>query len=364
MLGPLRTLPLASLVWLFLQLAAFTAASEASGGYERMLLWTRYEAFGEIEGIDKQTDLLSQLVLHKWHKEKGTGPNGQFTYAEFMARIEGDHKDDRRFAKYKDLKAPFSDPGGRTPTIEECDKQLKAVLKDKIKSVNVEAIDDKLIKSAFAPPKTPKKPGNLYDKDDKYNSPYAYLIDRTEGYFQALRIKYKDDADKTVIINRYRDSGNEYLERSATLRFEASKMHLYKQLKDDRTTDPKNLGLNLKDNQIVTILDDEKVEDASGPKIRKSAVAGGPDWINVNIQRTMENAWKDKETKAALRERGFKGATGLKKWADNLGNPLDTIKQAFSDDNYNHFRIHKAMDDAWTKGRMTVGELMACPVKR
>ncbi|KAI8235447.1 hypothetical protein K4K55_004256 [Colletotrichum sp. SAR 10_96] len=308
----------------------------------------------EIEGADKQKYMLPQHTgkgkpsPFPRYANKGTGPNNKLTYGQFQARVEGLEwakmlPEDK--AKYEQLKAPWSDVDGKTPTTYQCVDQLMEMGLNK--QLKVTEFDTTLDNKRFSADYKPKRGGNpsLYNKDDPFNSAYSYFSERVEKQFQDFRSK--DDPKFKAVIEKNNNLGKELLESITTLRAEDKLNHMYKQLQDG-VADEKRKGLGIPKDKIVV--------ESNAP----SKVQNGKPYQNINIAQTMANAWADTKTREELQAKGFKNADDLANWANDLGNPDKTQPQDWSELNKSHFRSAKTWNSGLVKSKMTVAELSKC----
>ncbi|KAF4922467.1 hypothetical protein CGCVW01_v005240 [Colletotrichum viniferum] len=186
----------------------------------------------EIEGADKQKHMLPQHTgkgkpsPFPRYANKGSEPNNKLTYGQFQARIEGLEwakmlPQDK--AKYEQLKAPWSDVDGKTPTTYQCADQLMEMGLNK--QLEVTEFDTTLENKRFSADCKLKRGGNpsLYNKDDPFNWAYSYFSERVEKQFQDFRSK--DDPKFIAVIEKNNNLGKELLESITTLRAEDKLKH-------------------------------------------------------------------------------------------------------------------------------------------
>ncbi|KAK6221225.1 hypothetical protein QIS74_04793 [Colletotrichum tabaci] len=230
----------------------------------------------------------------------GDGEDGKFTFGQFQARIQGINWDPKRMLpedvdKYNSLKAPWSNPDGKTPTIHEVAEQLMELGFNK--QLVVAEFDPTLTNERFhETPKKKSKYPSLYDAADPYRSPYSYFIERVEDQFQSYRAR--GGRQHAAILKKNNDLGREILNCIVTLRREDVMKHLYTQMQDDLDDDLRR-GLNIPKNLIVAKLEEP------------SLVQGGKPYPKLYIDRTMDNAWNDAATRERLEAKGFKSVDQL-----------------------------------------------------
>ncbi|OBR12844.1 hypothetical protein CH63R_05140 [Colletotrichum higginsianum IMI 349063] len=280
----------------------------------------------------------------------GDGEDGKFTFGQFQARIQGINWDPKRMLpedveKYNSLKAPWSNPDGKTPTIHEVAEQLMELGFNE--QLVVAEFDPTLTKERFleapkkeAPKKKAKHP-SLYVAADPYRSPYSYYIERVEEQFQSYRAR--GGRKHAAILKKNNDLGREILECIVTLRREDVMKQLYTQMQDDLDDDLRR-GLEIPKNLIVARLGEP------------SLVPGGKPYPKLYIDQTMDNAWNDAATRERLEAKGFKSVDQLVDWAKKLGNPAETLPQRWTKSNLSHFRAAKTWRWALAKSRSSVDE--------
>ncbi|TKW54853.1 hypothetical protein CTA1_3953, partial [Colletotrichum tanaceti] len=315
---------------------------------------------------------------YRWNK--GSDTDRKYTFGEFQVRIA--KKNWHRFfesekAKYNSLRAPWSDGNSERPTIHEVATRIFNL--GFRQPVHVLDLDSTLGLERFAEePFRELQDPSLWDREDPWKTDFHYYFENLEAEFQHVfrsysrsqpqaqaraqapaswrdvvvgssQVSWRDvvvgssqvvaedsakRAAKLAILKKNHELGMELVEVILTLRIEAHKRHFFKQLsgkKYDGSYILKKLNL------AVDIIQAEHNT--------KSQVPDGRGYPEVDIERTMNNAWNDAETQERLRGKGFTSEKDLVKWARNLGNPDVDVKYGYSDDNMKHFRNLKSW--AW-----------------
>ncbi|TQN63668.1 hypothetical protein CSHISOI_11748, partial [Colletotrichum shisoi] len=250
----------------------------------------------------------NELQLPPRFANTGDGEDGKFTFGQFQARILGiDPKNmpPEDAEKYNSLKAPWSDPDGRTPTIHDVTQRLMEVGLNQ--RFLVTEFDPTLQRQRFH--RTMGGLGRyppLYDPADPFRTPYSYLIDRIEAQFQ----KYRAEAgpQHAAVLKKNNDLGLEILRCVVTLRKEDTMKHVFAQMQRD-VDDELRPGLSIPLELISVNLEEP------------SQVPGGKMYPKVRVGITMQNAWNDRATREQLQRKGFTDVEQLYSWANDIGDP-------------------------------------------
>ncbi|KAJ0150406.1 hypothetical protein CTA2_459 [Colletotrichum tanaceti] len=251
--------------------------------YERLFLWTRYDAFCEIYGASEQKVVLPQFrpseqkpepdFDYRWNK--GSDTDRKYTFGEFQVRIA--KKNWHRFfesekAKYNSLRAPWSDGNSERPTIHEVATRIFNL--GFRQPVHVLDLDSTLGLERFAEePFRELQDPSLWDREDPWKTDFHYYFENLEAEFQHVfrsysrsqpqaqaraqapaswrdvvvgssQVSWRDvvvgssqvvaedsakRAAKLAILKKNHELGMELVEVILTLRIEAHKRHFFKQ---------------------------------------------------------------------------------------------------------------------------------------
>lgn len=263
----------------------------------------------------------------------------------------------------KDLVGPGSGPDGG-PTIHQCSKDLlrKGWAK---KMPDLRLAHPELVPGAFNPGKDGKPRGPLYSDKDPYNSPMTELSSRLDRKFKKLRVDFHEDSKWGAYITAKTERVKAIVEAITTSRREDTSSFLRKQVKEDikaKLKDPDKpskgeihrYGLGLKGDKEHLVVSTERESDL------KPVNHYSRNWDDIDIARTMQNAWGDAEVRERLQEVGYKRAGDLLEWADNLGDPNGRMSGRYTELNKTHFRVAKVFKTALDRLNKTPKQLKEC----
>ncbi|TKW57724.1 hypothetical protein CTA1_11521 [Colletotrichum tanaceti] len=259
----------------------------------------------EIVDHDSLVPLRSTLFQHE-----------KLTFGQFLARIQGMKPSTNsvmaQFLQFSALKAPCSDPGGVTPTIDQVAQQLMGLGLNTLLDVT-ELLEILYEKPTFA---------LFYHATDAYVSPYSKYIKMVDDRFRHYRPAFLDATEEpqpqhVTIWEKNLKLGKDILWRIVKLQEEDRMTHLYTQMQQD-ADDELLRGLSIPENLIEKYYSTGLALSSTG-FYKPSMVQGGKPYPHLNIFKTMENAWNDAKTRRTLFEKGFTSAADLSTWAENLG---------------------------------------------
>ncbi|TKW59385.1 hypothetical protein CTA1_10238 [Colletotrichum tanaceti] len=337
----LRMLVWLSTRWLVAELLVLVSSgNDASHAYERLYLWTRYDAFCEIYGAKYQRVVLPHFYPDEEHQKpwpeprynnRGSDIDNKYTFGEFQRRIHTPPTGTpfKPQYKYAALRAPWY-KGDKNLTIDMVAGSLLDLgLNTGIHAVN---LDPYLESQRFYEKPNPDRKlrgPSLWDAADRNRSSYSYYLERVEAEFQLLRREKNQEGRSqhaTTTLKKNIDLGNSIIRTILQLRDESSDWFLYHQLMSYGKLDH-NLGIPKR--LIRAELD------------VSSQVPHGRNTVKTNIVDTMTIAWNNSYAKTVLEEKGFHNVSELVKWATNFGNPDADVPYGYSKQNIAHYRLTK-----------------------